>query len=218
MTVYVPISWLLYLQILYALLFPWMWYIVKLREDIGPIDCAWQLKATLTLALSSFFNHLCADPDTLNCIGSFPTNSLIILDIFCALSLLSAVVSLQLPERERLILYPLFDFISFILCLVFPSGVPAQITIFALNLLVFLYFRSVVLVLHPANHWSALVGILLFGLGLIFEDFLGNYPINTGNQDDINSYSLYHGLWTILSALAGALLIYDSRHNPLYYA
>jgi hypothetical protein len=216
MVPYIDPLWLCWNNFVYLLLAPWLWYISTLREDIDIVDWSWEVITPISLTLASLFNHMCTSPDVLICVAGQPQNTLFLLDLYWALTLMCAVVSIQMPERSRLVWFPVMRFISMVLVVLLPDGTVATITIFSLVVITYFYYRITPLILHPEKHWSAVLGLAVFGVAIFFKQDLGNYPLDT--PDDIAAYSFWHGWWHILSALGAALIIWDSRHAPNYYA
>ena len=216
MVVYIDPVWLLWNNFVYLLLAPWLWYVSTLRDDIDIFDWSWQVQTTISLTLASLFNHMCTSPDVLICVAGQPQNTLFLLDLYFALTLMSAVVSIQMPERSSLVWFPFMAFITMVLCVLLPEGTVATITIFSIAVVTYFYYRITPLILHPERHWSAVLGLVVFGVAIFFKQYLGNYPLDT--NDHIASYSAFHGAWHILSAFGAALVMYDARHAPNYYA
>lgn len=207
--------WLCWNNFVYLLLAPWMYYVSLLRVDIEIEDWSWELKSTIALTVASVFNHMCSSPDVNVCVGGLDQQTLVIFDIYWALMMLSSVVSIQLNENMRRIWLPTMSMITMCLCLVFPNGNVPMIVIFSLATLTYFYYRITPLILHPRKHWTAVLGLIVFGVAILFKQHFGNYELDT--DENINNYSLYHGIWHILSAFGAALVIWDSRHAPGYY-
>jgi len=204
--------WLVWNNILYVLLTPWMMYVASYRVDLVAADWAWELETPCLLFCVQIYRHMCSVQDS--CVGSLSVETFEVFEMWCSLMLLSAVISVQMGEISRKRWRPLTALLSLNLCLVFAANNQETISlaiVFIVCLLTYCKHKIAAVILNPAKHFSAILGFILYGTAIFCKQDLGYYT------ETDERFVEFHGLWHIFSALGAAALIWDARNAPSYF-